>query len=447
MGQQQIKGDTGPLGSGGELVTYVVPGSALVTPYSVSAVFDGSGASGSFIPCLTFKTITGAIIARCPAPEVAAGDGAEVSWFPHVAAASKASGTLTVEDNGVAVGMEPAINMVDGSGITWSTADDPADSRVNISAVVSASVSGILATVFGTGSDGALSLTQSSSAPSWATKGGSGASTTFQLSRDLYATSFHLDNSNGPFTLITRNYRIFCSDITTGMLIDSGITAGYSGSSSGGNIPGGALGAGTLPAGLSAGGTGGTGGAAGGTTTSASASATVNALTTPKHGGTGGSATGGPGTGGGATPGTASYAAGSSSPDTWWAAQTMYSMNNISRYTAGCAGSGGSSAGNPAQGGGGGSAGGYVIISAAKLTNNGTIAANGGNGGPGGLFSTGTGAGGGGGGMGGVVALCYIGSISTPGTVTVTGGTGGNAAGTGKTGGNGDDGQIYSYPF
>ncbi len=90
MAQQQIKGATGSLGSGGSLDVYDVPGSVIVTPYSVSATFDGSGAGGAFLPCLTFKTQTGAVIARCPAPEVASGDTAEVSWFPHVAQAAAA---------------------------------------------------------------------------------------------------------------------------------------------------------------------------------------------------------------------------------------------------------------------------------------------------------------------------------------------------------------------
>lgn len=91
MAQQQIKGEIGSLGNSGTLTTYVVPGSATVEPVSASAVFDGTNASGSFLPCLTFKTITGAVIARCPAPEVAAGDTAEVSWFPRVAAPTAAT--------------------------------------------------------------------------------------------------------------------------------------------------------------------------------------------------------------------------------------------------------------------------------------------------------------------------------------------------------------------
>jgi hypothetical protein len=60
---------------------------------------DGSGASGNFLPCLTFRTITGAIIARCPAPEVVAGDAAEVSWFPSVGSASSSSGAGAVGES------------------------------------------------------------------------------------------------------------------------------------------------------------------------------------------------------------------------------------------------------------------------------------------------------------------------------------------------------------
>lgn len=98
MAQEQIKGDTGDLGSDGSLTTYTVPGSAIVTPYSVSASFDGTGASGPFLPCLTFKTITGAVIARCPAPGVAQGGTAEVSWFPHVAPETSSAGNLPIAE-------------------------------------------------------------------------------------------------------------------------------------------------------------------------------------------------------------------------------------------------------------------------------------------------------------------------------------------------------------
>jgi hypothetical protein len=95
VAQQQIQGDTGTVDANGELVTYKVPGSVVATPYSVSASVDGTGASGAFLPCLSFYTIAGKLISRAPAPEVASGDTAEVSWFPHVAAAAAAAGAST----------------------------------------------------------------------------------------------------------------------------------------------------------------------------------------------------------------------------------------------------------------------------------------------------------------------------------------------------------------
>lgn len=84
MTQQQIAAQTGALGSDGNLNVYTVPGSVIATPVSAAVIFDGTNAAGPFLPCLTFKTQTGAVIARCPAPGVAAGAIAEVSWFPSV---------------------------------------------------------------------------------------------------------------------------------------------------------------------------------------------------------------------------------------------------------------------------------------------------------------------------------------------------------------------------
>lgn len=91
VAQQQIQGKTGTVDANGALVAYPVPGSVVATPFSVSASVDGSGASGAFLPCLSFYTIAGKLIARSPAPEVAAGSSAEISWFPHVGGSVSAS--------------------------------------------------------------------------------------------------------------------------------------------------------------------------------------------------------------------------------------------------------------------------------------------------------------------------------------------------------------------
>lgn len=64
-----------------------------VIPKAVQATFDGSGAGGAFLPTLIIAGKEGREVARIPAPEVAAGATAEVSWFPRgkLAAAAKAA--------------------------------------------------------------------------------------------------------------------------------------------------------------------------------------------------------------------------------------------------------------------------------------------------------------------------------------------------------------------
>ncbi len=64
-------------------LTYTVPGTGEVVPLACQALFDGTGASGPFVPALIFKSQAGHVIARVPtATTVAAGASAEVSWFP-----------------------------------------------------------------------------------------------------------------------------------------------------------------------------------------------------------------------------------------------------------------------------------------------------------------------------------------------------------------------------
>lgn len=89
-------------------------------------------------------------------------------------------------------------------------------------------------------------------------------------------------------------------------------------------------------------------------------------------------------------------------------------------------------------GGGGGGGGGVLIINARSVTNNGTISANGGNGGNPAAGNTG---GGGGGGGGAVFINCasYTGNAAT-----ATGGNGGTKQGTGANGSNGSAGRVES---
>lgn len=79
-------------------LTYTVPGSTAFIARAASASFDGSVASGSFLPTMTWIAQSGEILGRYTAPEVAVGGSAEVSWFPSGRKRVAASG-LTLDYN------------------------------------------------------------------------------------------------------------------------------------------------------------------------------------------------------------------------------------------------------------------------------------------------------------------------------------------------------------
>jgi hypothetical protein len=63
--------------------TYTVPGAGEVQPYTAHATFDGTGASGTFRPCLTFYSQEGVVLGRYfPVETIAAGASAEVTYTP-----------------------------------------------------------------------------------------------------------------------------------------------------------------------------------------------------------------------------------------------------------------------------------------------------------------------------------------------------------------------------
>lgn len=63
--------------------TYVLPGAQTIRPESAFAHWDGSGASGDFLACLTFKAQDGKIFSRTfPSTPIAAGGEADVSYAP-----------------------------------------------------------------------------------------------------------------------------------------------------------------------------------------------------------------------------------------------------------------------------------------------------------------------------------------------------------------------------
>lgn len=71
---------------------FLIPGNGQIQPKAVNAVFDGSGAASAFLPTLEIVSDAGVVVARCPAPSVAAGGSAEVSWFPRVGGGGSSSG-------------------------------------------------------------------------------------------------------------------------------------------------------------------------------------------------------------------------------------------------------------------------------------------------------------------------------------------------------------------
>lgn len=78
--------DDAPLG-------YQVPGAQEIILKSITASFDGTGASGDFVPTLQILAPNGAVLAACPvSTPVVAGASADVSWFPRGGVSTSGSG-------------------------------------------------------------------------------------------------------------------------------------------------------------------------------------------------------------------------------------------------------------------------------------------------------------------------------------------------------------------
>jgi hypothetical protein len=83
-------------------IGYQVPGAQEIILKSITASFDGSGASGNFLPVLQIVAPNGAVLASCPVGStLAAGASADVSWFPRGGVATSGSGSgITEIDSG-----------------------------------------------------------------------------------------------------------------------------------------------------------------------------------------------------------------------------------------------------------------------------------------------------------------------------------------------------------
>lgn len=73
---------------------YTVPNTVELIPKAVSAIFDGTGASGDFIPLLEIVSDGGIVVAQSPGSTVTAGGSVEQSWFPWLSGGGS-SGSLT----------------------------------------------------------------------------------------------------------------------------------------------------------------------------------------------------------------------------------------------------------------------------------------------------------------------------------------------------------------
>ncbi len=388
-----------------------------------------------------FKNFAFSTIATAPSPAssgttltVATGEGA---LFPNVPFNAIVCPTAT---DPTSANAEVVRVTSSGAGDNWTVARTQESSAARTIIVGDRIFAGLTAKtlnqdlmaqmVFGDGSDGPLTLTQTDAAPAYATKAGAGATTTFTLTRDIYATDLTFDDANGNFLVKTAAFRIFG---TGTFLIDAGVTVHFDGNNAVANAQGAAASGSAI--GSSAGGAGAVGSGAGG--------GGVNAGSTSlgAAGGAGGAASGG-GVGGGVAGGSASLATASGSPRNLNQAISVREASSTGKFSGGAGGSGGAST-TSSTSGGGGAGGGGVVIYAETLVNNGTIRANGGTGGD--ASGSGTGAGGGGGGGGGTVILVYRAAGSTVGTLTVNGGTGGALQGAGATGAAGSTGTTWAW--
>lgn len=78
--------------------SYEIPGAQEIILKAVTATYDGTNASGDFIPTLQIIAPNGSILASCPtSTPVAAGASADVSWFPRSGVASGGGGSGITE--------------------------------------------------------------------------------------------------------------------------------------------------------------------------------------------------------------------------------------------------------------------------------------------------------------------------------------------------------------
>jgi hypothetical protein len=109
-------------GSASAPESYTVPNAQEIMIKAVACTFDGSGASGNFLPMLSIVPPGGVGPIECPMlTSVAAGASAEVSWFPGGLAQSTASNVYWLSSNllyGGPEGSPPDVDLVAAGAMT-----------------------------------------------------------------------------------------------------------------------------------------------------------------------------------------------------------------------------------------------------------------------------------------------------------------------------------------
>jgi hypothetical protein len=79
--------------------SWTVPGNGQIRPKAIYATFDGTGASGDFMPFLEIISDGGEVIAQSAGSTVTAGGSVEQTWFPRVGTGGSGSGPVTALTN------------------------------------------------------------------------------------------------------------------------------------------------------------------------------------------------------------------------------------------------------------------------------------------------------------------------------------------------------------
>jgi len=115
--QPVVISDSGPTAAP---ATYTVPGSQEIQLKSISAVFDGSAAGGSFEPTCSIYSQSGLLLSRTKATgTVAGGSSAEVTFAPFSLSTSVAAATSTGIYNAFINPSPPAETLASGVVGTW----------------------------------------------------------------------------------------------------------------------------------------------------------------------------------------------------------------------------------------------------------------------------------------------------------------------------------------